>query len=237
MKAIGTLLLAFIFSSFNTNNSTNYNGDCDTYFPLEKGVKWTMNSYNPKGKLESSTTMHIVNTEAIENGTRYVVEGKVTTPKEDEPAELNFDYLCENGVLKMDMTKMIPADMMKSVNESMEIVIDQSELEFPKNMKVGDQLKDANIIATIKSNGTKMFDIKVNITDRKIEKSESITTGAGTFECLKMTSKTNLSMMFMKRNSSSIDWISSKVGVVKSEIYNKKNKLESYSELAAYSKN
>jgi len=41
----------------------------------------------------------------------------------------------------------------------------------------------------------------------------------------------------MKRNSSSIDWISSKVGVVKSEIYNKKNKLESYSELAAYSKN
>lgn len=236
MKILGLITLFFAFASFSNSNYDNSN--CNTYFPLEKGISWKMKSYSAKGKLEGTTFIKIVDAIAIDNGMKYIVEGEVNTEKKkEEPVPISFEYLCEGGVIKMDMSGMIPPEMTKGVNESMEVTMDQTELEIPKSLAVGDKLKDGKVVMTIKSNGTKIFDITVNITDRIVEKSESITTEAGTYDCLKMTYKTSMKMMFMNQNTSTTEWISSKVGIVKSEQFDKKGKLTSYSELSEYQRN
>jgi hypothetical protein len=66
---------------------------------------------------------------------------------------------------------------------------------------------------------------------------ESITTPAGTYDCYKITSdiatQTQMGIK-MNINVSSIEWITSKLGVVKSESYNKNDKLMGYTILSSW---
>jgi hypothetical protein len=60
---------------------------------------------------------------------------------------------------------------------------------------------------------------------RKVEKKESITTSAGTFECFKIVSESEMKMM-VKKTSKTAVWFAKGVGMVKMESYNKKNEVE-----------
>ncbi len=231
MKKISLLILsAILMLSFNTRHQ-----DCDTYYPLQKGMRWVTNNYNAKGKLQSSSEVKVIDEVNTDNGTAYTILSRPVNDKKDTTS-LTFTYSCEDNILKMDMNRLIPQKTMNGLNESMEVKIDQDELEFPSTIDIGSTLKDANINLTAYTSGIKIMDLKIKIYDRKVEKAESITTDAGTFDCLKLTYKTDLNMGFMNMTTSSIDWVSKSVGIVRSEQYDKKGKLSSYSELAEFSK-
>jgi len=82
--------------------------------------------------------------------------------------------------------------------------------------------------------------MKINITNRKVVSSETITTTAGTFTCFKVTQdilvETTTMGIPMKMNSKSTDYYSAGTGLVKSEYYNKNDKLTGYSELTKITK-
>ena len=78
---------------------------------------------------------------------------------------------------------------------------------------------------------TMKFDIK----NRKVEKKDSITTPAGTFECYKITYNMDMKTMF-KRSIKVTQWLASGIGLVKTETYNQKGELEGYSELTKLEK-
>jgi len=234
MRKSTLLIIAFALIAFSFTSDNN-GSDCNSYYPINKGMKWVNNHYNAKGKLQSSSVVEVLNETNTASGVEYTILSK-SGPDEKDTTSLTFTYQCENGLLKIDMNQMLPQESLKSLSSSMEIEVNQYELEFPSDMSPGSKLKDANISIIAKSNGIKIMELKVKIFDRMVEKAESITTPAGTFECLKLNYKTTLSMGFMNRTSSSIDWISNSAGLVKTELYDKKGKLESYSELAEFSK-
>ena len=111
--------------------------------------------------------------------------------------------------------------------------IEGTNLELPKNLKVGQSLKDAEIIMHIDSSPMKMT-FKVNIIERMVLAEEHLNTPADEFDCFKISQKIYLKAM-IKIETSTIEWYSYKVGMVKSETYNKKGKLKEYSLLTAYS--
>ena len=80
----------------------------------------------------------------------------------------------------------------------------------------------------ISSNGMKMFTMNFKITERKVEAQESITTAAGTFECYKLSQKTNTKISFMDKTYTSIAWYAPEIGSVRSETYSESGKLEGY---------
>ena len=77
--------------------------------------------------------------------------------------------------------------------------------------------------------GTVIMNMFVNITNRKVEGKESVTTPAGTFDCFKITY--DIETKFgVKIERNAIEWIAKNVGTVRSESY-KGDKLEGYTEL------
>jgi hypothetical protein len=72
----------------------------------------------------------------------------------------------------------------------------------------------------------------VKVYNRKVEAIENITTPAGSFECSKITynidTKVGLSVKL-----TGIEWVSKNVGVVRSESYNTKGKLQGYTLLTS----
>jgi hypothetical protein len=78
----------------------------------------------------------------------------------------------------------------------------------------------------------------VKIFNRKVEAKEDITTPAGNFTCYKisydMESSTKVMGMNNKVNLKGVDYVSEGTGVVKTESYNKKGSLSSYSLLTGY---
>ena len=79
------------------------------------------------------------------------------------------------------------------------------------------------------------MNISVDMLNRKVDKKESITTPAGTYDCFALSYDSEMKMG-MKMNFKIKEWISEGVGVVKSESYNKNGKLMGYSELTSFKK-
>ncbi|MDR2039991.1 MAG: hypothetical protein LBQ60_18875 [Bacteroidales bacterium] len=106
---------------------------------------------------------------------------------------------------------------------------------FPVNLKPGDKLDD--FISGYIEYSTSAAGMNFSFTsvttekDRIIEGEENVTTPAGTFKCYKYrhtsTFEMKGSMMNQKQTTKNITWMNPEVGIVKSENYNDKGKLES----------
>jgi len=139
--------------------------------------------------------------------------------------EGDLEMTCNAGTIIMDMRKFIPEEQKKAMGD-FEMKIESENLEIPSKLSVGQQLKDGSVTMTA-SNSPIPMKMTVKITDRKVEAKETVTTPAGTFECFKISSKstmTNQMGMTMTFEFTNIEWLSEKVGMVKSESIGKNGK-------------
>jgi len=234
-KLFTLLVMAFVGLSLTQSDSN----DCATYYPLAKGMKWTYQEFNKKGKLDGTSTTFVEDVIYSDNKTEYKIKATSTDAKgkqdEDTLANKTFSYICENGTLKMDMSQMIPQETIDGM-KGMEMSIEQTEMAIPSTLKVGQKLADASITMKVSSNGMAIMTITVNITNRKVEKMESVTTDAGTYNAVLLTYKSSMKMGFMNSTTTSKDWLSPEVGLVKSETYDKNGKLMGSRVLSEFSK-
>ena len=116
--------------------------------------------------------------------------------------------------------------MRKFVNEeqfealkSYDLKVEAENLEYPSNPAPGTKLKDGKI--TITASGAPIpMKMIVNIVDRLVVGNEKVTTPFGSFDCLKIKSKTLMETqmgMNMKFEYDQIEWIAKNVGMVKNE--------------------
>lgn len=224
MKSILFTLFIFIFQF------TVFSQDCMSTEYLVKGTKWEVANFDKKGKISSSEKYEVLN--ATHSGDKSSWEIKIVmSDKKDEPInETTTEIICEDGLYKIDMSQMIPAETMQSL-QSMEVEIDGTTVNFPTVNDVNTKLEDAEITITAQSSGMVIMTMKVTSTDRKIEGLETVTTEAGTFECLKISEKSKVENKMFSREYSNTSWFLPGFGVVKSESYNHKDKLMSTSEL------
>ena len=118
----------------------------------------------------------------------------------------------------MDMKMMIPQQQMEQF-KNMEMKAESNYLEYPANMKEGDQLKDANFTMTAQ-NGPVPYNMDMKISERKVLGKESVTTPAGTWECFKISSKSKINMKMginIPMNFETTEWYAPGFGIVKSE--------------------
>jgi len=107
--------------------------------------------------------------------------------------------------------------------KDMDIQVDAEYLEFPSNMKKGDELKDGIMTVTVSTSVMTIANIKVEISERLVDGIEKITTPAGTFTCTKISYNVFTKVGFVKVSTNVTEWYAKGVGIVKSESYNKKN--------------
>ena len=199
-----------------------------------------MTHYSVKDKVTGKSLSQILSVEDNGGVLTAHIKGTAFDKKGEEITSLNFEYICDNGVLKMDMNKFIPVDMFGS-DTDIEFEMKGDYLELPKSLEIGQSLKDGMIEGKMTMEGNPAMAnmaLAVKIFNRKVEAKEDITTPAGSFSCYKisyeMESSTKVMGINNKVNLKGIDYLSEGVGVIKTESYNKKGNLSSYSLLTGY---
>ena len=221
-----SMLVLFLVHSYSIAQNS-----CSKYYPLEEGAKFEITSYNKKDKLSAT-----INYEVKEfNGSKALLSNKILDKKGKLIIESDYTILCSASGVSIDFKSMMSPDLFKQY-ESIEVDLTGNNIEIPNNLKVNQKLPDANMNMEINMAGIKM-NINMNMVDRVVKGTESITTPAGTYECIIISYISEVKMgAGISRSGTSKQWLSEGVGMVKSEEYDTNGNLMSYSLLTSYSK-
>ncbi|MBK6263427.1 hypothetical protein JKA74_00155 [Marivirga sp. S37H4] len=206
--------------------------DCNPYFLLKEGKKWTTASYNSKDKYQGKQTFHILSISESGNSLSAKVLLSSYDKKDKLQMEKEVEFACEDGVIKMDMAQYMPQEMMESFKE-MEVEMDFEDLQIPQSLEVGQYLEDGAMNMTISGPMTMKFGVRM--TDRKVMDKESITVPAGTYDTYKINAIIKFDAMGTTRETKNVEWIAREVGAVRTESYDKNGKLTNYTVLTEYS--
>jgi len=212
-----TFLLASFIGLF-TNISLGQQ-DCKNYFFLQNNKTIEMTIYNKKGDANGKQVFTVSNVTNSGSGTTATVNSELFDRKGKSMAKGHSEIACNSGTMMIDMTMQLPQQQQEQFAKA-DVKADKIFIEYPANMKVGDQLKDATLNMTIDNNGLKQ-DVTMVTSDRKVAGKESITTPAGTWDCYKLTFKSKVTIKTIgipiALNIEGTEWFAPGFGIVKTE--------------------
>jgi hypothetical protein len=208
--------------------------NCSRFYPMEEGTSFEYTNFNKKGKSEGVSSYLVKSVENKGNSTTATMAISFTDEKGKNVYETDYSFTCTGDKVIIDYESLMPKQMLEQFQD-MEMEITGTDIELPNNLSVGQTLQDANVAISISMSGIKM-NSTVDMTNRKVEKKETVTTPAGTFECFVIYSDTESKMMMAKQSFPSRLWLAEGVGMVKQETYKKNGDLLSSTELTKYNK-
>ncbi len=186
-----------------------YSQDCNHFFFLQNNKSIEMTAYGSRDEVTGKsvyTVSNLTNSGGVAKATltSEAFDGQGTSISK------NTGWIrCEGGLMKLDMLLMVPPQQQKDpFGNAMQIKADTVYLEYPTSMNPGDALKDVHFTMTVThpggpgapppppgpfpgpGSGQK---VTMNITERKVQSKESVTTPAGTWDCFKITYKSKVS--------------------------------------------
>ncbi len=210
-----------------------YAQDCNSYFAMEEGVTSQITSYDKKNNPVAIVDYKITDV-SDENGAKIA---KINSTVKDEKGELiaksDYNVICKGDKISIDFKSMMSPQLTEQYKD-MDLEITGNNIEIPNTLNVGDKLPDSNMEMTMNMAGMNMK-MNVAMKDRSVTGKESITTPAGTFDCV-VISYTSEFKMGMTKKGTAKQWLSKGVGMVKQEDYNGSGKLTSSSLLTAFNK-
>lgn len=232
MKNSISLITAFFFAI----NFSAAQDNCSKFYPMEEGSSFQYTNYDKKGKTEGTvdyTISKLTSDGAVTNAT---YDMKYTDKKGKNLFDSEFNISCENGMVRIDFKSLFPSQMMQQFAEmDIEMDISGTDIELPNDLSVGQELADANVSVAMSMGGIKM-NTTIDQTNRRVEKKESITVAAGTFDCYLVTETNTTKTMGANIEMDSKLWLADGVGMVKQETYKKNGSLQGSMELTKFSK-
>ena len=206
---------------------------CEGFFPMNKGSIMETTAFNEKGKSQTVSTITIQDIVSTGNGVKLSIHADIVDEKGKSVSSADYDAKCSNGSFSIDMKSMLSPEQLKS-SKDMTVTIEADDIVYPLDFTVGEMLKDAHLKMNVSMNNMNMPGTTIDITNRKIEGKETITTPAGSFECLKISSNIKIKNI-IGYEMKSIEWISKGNGVIRTESY-RGDKMKGYSLLTKLSK-
>jgi hypothetical protein len=220
------IVVSAILAILTANTSISAQ-DCEAYYPVREGAVREMKSYDKKDKLTGTVKQKVVSVEKLVNGMNIIINSESYDDKGEKLATNDMKMSCVDGIFTIDMKNFLDPSVWAGV-QGMEVKIEAIDMEFPSQLSVGQQLKDASINLIASNMGMTMMKMNIKILERKVEAKEDITTPAGTFSCYKISYLMEV-QSFGKYTAKGIDWYTGDVGAVRTESYDKNDKLTSYS--------
>ena len=202
-------------------------GECSKYYPLKEGTKFQITNYDKNDK--PGAVIDYVVKES--NGDSALLYYELFDDKGELVLTSEYGITCENDGISIDFNSLAAPGMMEQYQE-MEVDLSGTNLFLPNNLSPGQTLPDADLLMIVSMAPINMK-MTVRIFDRKVEGTETLTTPAGTFDCVILTQSTE-SKMGVKVSGSSREWYAPDVGMVKQESYNKKGKKIASSVLTSF---
>ena len=227
-------------------NPSESAGGCGSLVMFQKGAVLKGKDYDSSGKERSSsvTTVMNVRSEGNETIADLQMDTHSTYGGKEHNNTLKYSYTCDGARIKMDLSAFL-----SNFSALKSVTVEGKALEFPLELSVGQDLPEASVSALMDRGSMKMK-TTTTYAKRKVEKKETISTPAGTWNCFKIVSTIETTMEagndemskkmaeMMKQRSPTIStamWFAPGFGVVRSEFY-RNNKLESRSEIVSIKK-
>jgi len=230
MKQYFILFLVAVFAA----QTSNAQSSCSTYYPLVDGANFQYTNYDKKGKEEGQINYTVTNVESSGDNVSATMMMEMVDKKGNTYTS-DYNMACEGNVVKIDFKSLMNEQMLSQMGD-VEMDISGTDVELPNSLSVGQELPDANMQLKMKMGGAINMNTNVETINRKVEKQESVTTPAGTFDCYVIYSETKTKMMMTNQTFPSRTWLAEGVGMVKQESYNKKGKLMGGMLLTQFSK-
>jgi len=215
-KILFVIFLAFVMSGIVRAQDCNY-------YNLSAGMVTGYQNLDAKGKLTSTSRSTCLSVDKVGAATIFKMKSEYADAKNNNPSSHEYAMRCENGMFYLDMQNFVDPKSMEAF-KGMEVSVDANDMSYPSGLSAGQSLSDANITITAASGGMSILKLTMNITNRKVVGTESVTVPAGTFECYKITYDVETKMMF-KVEASVTEYVNMGVGNVKTETFDKKGKL------------
>ncbi|MGZ5243852.1 MAG: TapB family protein [Bacteroidia bacterium] len=232
MKKIGYLLMPLALAAGTA--FTISENICKSYFPQRVGTTLEYTSYNDKDKVAGKNVQKVKSVKNIANGVEVDMYMEMYDDKDKLANSAEYKMRCEGDKYYVDMSNLMTPES-RNAGKNMEMEMQSSYLEFPTNPKAGQTLPDGSMEVKMKMDGTPVMTMVFNVTERKIEGFEDVTTPAGTFKCMKYSDRTEVKSLFSIK-SKNTSWVAEDIGTIKTESYNDKGKLMAKMLLTKYQK-
>lgn len=192
--------------------------NCAGYYYMQNNKTIEMEFTNKKGKVTNKNIYTVSDVKQAGGFTTSTVNSTMLDGKGKTIAQATNKIKCSGGAIMLDMKMFIPAGQQEQMGTS-STANSEAYLEYPADMKVGDALKDGSFSMDFKSGSGINGHLSVDLTNRKVEGKESVTTAAGTWDCFKITYHSKISMKIMVNipiNMDMTEWYAPGFGVVKS---------------------
>lgn len=199
---------------------------CDAYYAMKEGAVLGYSFRDGKGQESTVSETTILEVTQENGGITARVGYKMKSKGKEEEITGESKVHCKDDILTMDFGSFLPPKTQSSF-ESMEIEMSGDGIALPNRLSVGQKLPDAHNEVKMLMNGTPLITMSFDMVEREVLAKESVTTPAGTFECMKISYRMDAGGGMINGSTTSIQWYAKGVGMVKSESYNKKGALES----------
>ncbi len=206
--------------------------DCRQYFSTKPGEKRTYTQYDKSDKVTAVSTQEIISVVDSGGGLEINVGVTMKPVNSDSVMQNNFTVNCRDGAYSVSMDNFLDKSMLAPY-EGMEIELESDRLDLPLQPYVGQKLKDGTITAKIKSQGSVILNLTVQVTNRQVAAMEDVVTPTGTYPCAKITYEVETRFAFIKAKSQGAEWYAKNVGLVKSATFDKNGKIDTYTLLTA----
>jgi hypothetical protein len=191
--------------------------NCSQFVNNVNGKKLTYVSQDAKGKPQMTAVYVTTKKDAI----TVAVHAEINDKNGKAIGNGDSEMICTGNTIKVDMKSFVPASNMKG---NMQVSGEAKYLTYPTDMKAGQTLDDGSVTIDMGNNGAQMANLQMDIKNRKVEQTETISTNAGSFDCFKITYDATTKMKMMgigiPFNFHVTEWYAPKLGrFVKSETY------------------
>jgi hypothetical protein len=199
----------------------------NAFFAAKKGMALTYRNMDAKGKTTGYSVMTIKDVKgsganmSITYGMQALDSNR--KPLKDLPGEQTLTVEVKNNVVIFDINQLIPAGL---TQQGAKMEITGVPMELPGNLQVGQKIKDSNVTASIDMGFMKM-DTVIKMTDGQCLAIEDVTVPAGTFKCYKITQTVTTTTLMGAIVTRNVSWYAPGIGTVKTEDYDKADKLSS----------
>jgi len=191
--------------------------DCKTYYFLQNNKTIEMTFYNKKGEASGKQVYSVSDYKNSGGVSTATINSEMFDKKGKSSNKSTGMVKCTGGIMMMDMKMKMPqGQKYGTTNAKAESIF----IEYPYKINVGENLKDGHMELDMDNMGMKQ-NLTLDVTNRKVEGKEKITTTAGTWDCYKITYSLKMKIKTMgigvPLNMDVTEWFAPGFGVVKTQ--------------------
>jgi len=202
---------------------------------LKAGTTYEMLSYNSKDKQNGRILYTFKNVRREGPSTIIDVVMQSFDEKGKAAQEIPLTYTCTGNEIIADLSGM--AQTTNQGMRDMQMKMKVNAMNYPHKLAEGQALPDGRLEAELFNKDTKMMDMNMLVTERKVIARENLTIPAGTYNAYKVSSAMNLENRTMgipiRMGFQMVNYRSPEVLFdLRTETYNKNGKLMAYTVLS-----